>query len=110
MSQVRRSAASGSADIWGGPAEGLFEQAEGVLDVEASQVSLPETIGVCRGASVPDHHGQTGFGVAPLGRWSMSRRSTVPSTTGRVPSVVAQEERWVSLGCSRSQERALAVP
>jgi hypothetical protein len=61
-------------------------------------------------ASVPDHHSQTGFGVAPLGRWSMSRRISVPSTMGRVPSAAAQEERWVSLGCRRSQERALAVP
>jgi len=61
-------------------------------------------------ASVPDHHSQTGFGVAPLGRWSMSRRMTVPSTMGRVPSAEAQDERWVSLGWSRFQERAVAVP
>ncbi len=61
-------------------------------------------------APVPDHHSQTGLGVAPLGRWSMSRRITVPSMMGRVPSAAAQEERWVSLGCSRSQERASAVP
>ena len=37
------------ADLRGGPAEGLFEQAEGVLDVEAPQVCLPETVGVRRG-------------------------------------------------------------
>lgn len=29
---------------------------------------------------------------------------------GRVPSAAAQEERWVSLGCSRSQERTRAAP
>ena len=61
-------------------------------------------------ASVPDHHSQTGFGVAPLGRWPMSRRMTVPLMIERVPSAAAQEERWVSLGCSQSREQALAVP
>lgn len=37
-------------------------------------------------ASVRNRHSQAGFGVAPLGRWSMSRRITVAFTMGRVPS------------------------
>lgn len=40
----------------------------------------------------------------------MARLITVPSTMGSVPSAAAQDERWVSLGWSRFQERALAVP
>ena len=37
----------GGADLRGRPAEGLLEQAEGVLDVEAPQVGLPEAVSVC---------------------------------------------------------------
>jgi hypothetical protein len=61
-------------------------------------------------ASVPDHQSQTGLGVAPLGRWSMPGRITVPSTIGRMSSATAQEERWVSLGWRRFHERAVVWP
>jgi hypothetical protein len=54
-------------------------------------------------ASMPDHHSQTGFGVAPLGRWSMSRRITVPSTMGRVPSAAAQESGGSAWGAGGSR-------
>lgn len=39
----------GGADLRAGPAEGVFEQSEGVLDVEAPQVCLPQAAGVCGG-------------------------------------------------------------
>lgn len=50
--------------------------------------------GVGAGPSQPDR-----LRCCSLGGRPMSRRITVPSTIGRVPSVAAEEERWVSLGC-----------
>lgn len=41
---------------------------------EAPQVCLPEPVGVRSIYAGPDHRSQTGFGVASLGRRSMSRR------------------------------------
>ncbi len=61
-------------------------------------------------ASTPDHHSHTGFGVAPLGRWSTSKRMTVPSMIGSAFAASIQALRWVSRGCSRFQARAHAVP
>lgn len=42
----------GGSDFRCGPAEGLLEQTEGVLDVEASQAGLPEAVGVLRSGGV----------------------------------------------------------
>lgn len=61
-------------------------------------------------ASVPDHHRQTDFRVAPLGRCSTSKRMTVPSMTGSTFAAAVQAEWWVNRGCNRSQARAHAVP
>jgi hypothetical protein len=67
-SQVQRSAAAGGADLRSGPAQGLFEQPEGVLEVETTQKRLPPAVhmgraGVGDGGPQPD-----GFGVAVAGQ------------------------------------------
>lgn len=92
---------------------------------EASTTALRPRRQACRtwsvsasAAPVPDHHHRNGFGEAPRGRWSMSRRITLPSTTGRVLSAAAQDDRWgaaapgVRLPCrSRpAQDRVRAHP
>ncbi|KPC79684.1 hypothetical protein ADK82_24525 [Streptomyces sp. NRRL S-4] len=110
ISQVQRSAASGLR---------IFGQVQPRVCLKSRKVCSmsKRRRNACRSrstvvsvASVLDHHSQTGFGVAPLGRCSTCRRITVPSMTGRSPSSAVQAERWVSLGWSRSQARAVALP
>lgn len=58
----------GCAGLRAGPPEGLFEQPEGVLDVEAAQVGLPPTVYIgryCAGSRAPQ---PDRFGVAVTGQ------------------------------------------
>lgn len=86
-------------DFGTGPAEGLFEQAECVFDVEAAQEGLPEPVDVS-GGGIDAGAGQ----VADL------EADDVPSMIGSVFAVLVQAFRWVNRGCSRFQARAHAVP
>ncbi|WP_186459370.1 hypothetical protein [Saccharopolyspora dendranthemae] len=51
-----------------GPAEGLFEQSEGVFDVEAAQECLPASINIGCNCIHFGHHNHTGSASPPLGR------------------------------------------
>ena len=67
-SQVQRSAAAGVRMRRGGPAQGLFEQPEGVFEVEAAQKRLPPAVHVGRGGAGDRGPQPHGLGVTVAGQ------------------------------------------
>lgn len=72
---------------WAGPAQGLLEQAEGVLDVEPARERMPYLVHIVYCGVGFDHHSHTGFGIAPLGSWATLRHpsSRAGYDSGAVP-------------------------
>ncbi|GAA3709339.1 hypothetical protein GCM10022224_088610 [Nonomuraea antimicrobica] len=93
-------------DLLAGPTEALFEQAERCARCRSGAGNACHIRSTSTGvAFTRDHHSHTGFGIAPLGRRSTSKRITVSSITGSSASS-AQATRRVNRGCSRSHATA----
>src|SRR5450759_5389019 len=96
------------AQRWGGPAQGVLEEPEGVLDVEAAQVSPPTDVEVEGGSR--GHEQQRLIGPAGgFGQVLDVDLITVPATIGS-SSWSSQCPRWPSLGCRPCQAQTLTVP
>ena len=116
------------ADLWAGPAEGLFEQPEGVFQVEAAQERLPGAVDVDGGDTGGRRPQPDGLGVTVAGQVVDLQADEGPFDDREVAGVVdlqADEgpfdDREVAgvvepagavgqPGCSRFQLTAVACP
>src|SRR5512147_245053 len=96
--------------LGGGPAQVLFEESEGVLEVEPAQERLPGPLDLLGG-------GDRGAGPQPqrfrgpvAGQVIDLQPDQCPLDDGSSPWWSSQAPRWVNLGCGRCQAIASAAP
>ena len=98
LDAVRRGPEDVAAEVFapfaGGPAQGLLEEAERVLKIEAAQERLPGPVDVSGSAPVREDHSQTGSGPRSPGRRSTLRRINGPRSRG-------SSSAWSSRGRGR---------
>ncbi len=101
----------GGADLRGGPGEGLLEQAEGVFDVEASQVGLPETIVTVSVSGMPQVSGwpKTNSPPCPGGRPIVCGRRG-GTARRRTRSERIRARTWTGRSPRRNARRGASYP